>query len=178
MFLLEGVLSCVMPIPRNAALLARKLERYRQSVKDRRNYLRMQAVLLVLRGETSSRVAGVLSCSRQAVNKWVRCYLASGAPSSLLTQARSGRPRKGGELHRETISKALMLNPFSLGYKVGAWTVALLCPYLLDDEQIVISPHTLRRRLHQWGFRYKRPRYVYEEKEPSLAQKKGLSSAS
>ena len=167
-----------MQLPKNAASLIRKLERYQQAVKDRRVYLRMQAVLLVLRGETSSRVAAALSCTRQAVNKWVRCYLASGDPASLFTQARSGRPRKSGELYREIISRALTLNPFSLGYKVGAWTVTLLCRYLLDYEQIVISPHTLRRRLHQWSFRYKRPKYVYEEKEPNLAQKKGLLSAS
>jgi transposase len=167
-----------MQLPKNAASLALKLQRYQQAVKDRRDYVRMQAVLLVLRGEASSSVATVLSCTRQAVNKWVRCYLASGDPASLLTRPRSGRPLKGGELRRESIAKALALNPFSLGYKVGAWTVVILCSYLLDYEQIFISPHTLRRRLHQWGFRYKRPRYVYEEKEPNLAQKKGLSSTS
>jgi transposase len=158
----------MMQLPKNATSLIRKLERYQQAVKDGRVYLRMQAVLLVLRGGTSGSVAAALGCTRQAVNKWVRCYFASGDPASLFTQARSGRPRKGGELHRESISRALTLNPFSLGYKVGAWTVSLLCRYLLDYEQIVIGPHTLRRRLHQWGFRYKRPRYVYEEKEPNL----------
>ena len=72
-----------MQLPKNATSLIRKLERYQQAVKDGRVYLRMQAVLLVLRGGTSGSVAAALGCTRQAVNKWVRCYFASGDPLTI-----------------------------------------------------------------------------------------------
>jgi transposase len=31
----------------------------------------------------------------------------------------------------------------------------------------------LRRRLHEFGYRWKRPRYVYGQREGNLPQKKG-----
>ena len=154
-------------------VLARRLVHFQATVQDKRDYIRMQAVLLVLRGVAPSTAGAALGCTRQAVNKWVRRYLSGGDPAALLTKPRSGRPLQGTDLRKETISEVLGLNPLTLGYKVGAWTVAALQRYLLDYQNITIGPHTLRRRLHQWGFRYKRPRYVYEEKEPNLGQKKG-----
>ncbi len=39
-----------------------------------------------------------------------------------------------------------------------------------------ISARTLRRRMKEIGLRCKRPRYVYSEKEPHRAQKKGRLS--
>ncbi|WP_237050022.1 winged helix-turn-helix domain-containing protein [Microvirga ossetica] len=45
----------------------------------------------------------------------------------------------------------------------------------LATKGLAVSPRTLRRRLHEAGYRWKRPRYVYVERAPHLAQKKGAS---
>ena len=45
----------------------------------------------------------------------------------------------------------------------------------LTAKGIAVSPRTLRRRLHEAGYRWKRPRYVYVERAAHLPQKKGGS---
>jgi len=165
-----------MSLRSSSAVLAKKLERYQSLLQDKRDFIRMRAVLLVLRGATVGLAASSLGCTRQAVNKWLRLYRSSGDPATLTTQPRSGRPQLAQELTKEIITQALALDPLRLGYGVGSWTVDTLAYYLGQHKQIDIRADTLRRRLHHWGFRYKRPRYVYEEKEPNLAQKKGRSS--
>jgi transposase len=56
-----------------------------------------------------------------------------------------------------------------------------LAQYLHHRYGTQVSVATLRRRMHDIGLRYKLPKYIYEEKEPNRAQKKGrlpVSSAS
>jgi len=51
-------------------------------------------------------------------------------------------------------------------------------PLLAHDlavKGIAVSPRTLRRRLHEAGYRWKRPRYVYVQRAAHLSQKKGGS---
>jgi len=45
----------------------------------------------------------------------------------------------------------------------------------LAAKGIAVSPRTLRRRLHEAGYRWKRPRYVYVQRAAHLSQKKGGS---
>jgi transposase len=72
----------------------------------------------------------------------------------------------------------LQEDPHALGYASGTWTVANVANHLSERHGILVGEHTLRRRMKELGLRYKRPKYVYEEKEPNLAQKKGPSSVS
>jgi transposase len=51
--------------------------------------------------------------------------------------------------------------------------VPLLAHDLAARHGIAIGPRTLRRRLHEAGYRWKRPRYVYAQPAAHLAQKKG-----
>ncbi|WP_335645653.1 winged helix-turn-helix domain-containing protein [Microvirga ossetica] len=53
------------------------------------------------------------------------------------------------------------------------WGVLLRHQHLAT-KGLAVSPRTLRRRLHEAGYRWKRPRYVYVERAPHLAQKKDL----
>jgi transposase len=73
------------------------------------------------------------------------------------------------------ILRALQRAPLRLGYRTNVWTVQLLAERLSEQYQCSISARTLRR-LKQIGLRCKRPRYVYSEKEPHRAQKKGRLS--
>jgi len=62
-----------------------------------------------------------------------------------------------------------------LGYNSTGWTVALLADHLRQKYGRCPSLRTLRRRMHELGLRWKRPRYVYAIKDPHRAQKKGGS---
>lgn len=156
----------------------RKLGLYLRKGLDKAAHLRVLAVYRMCCGVSVSALADQLQVSRQAIYKWVRLYCASHDPVQLLSPHRSGRPRQYDPISKERIVEALRLDPSALGFASGTWTVALLAGYLNERYATHISAHTLRRRMKELGLRYKRPKYVYEEKEPHLAQKKGRSSAS
>ncbi len=54
------------------------------------------------------------------------------------------------------------------------WTVPLLTSHL-RSHGITISARTLRRRIREARFRWKRPRYVYHERADHVGAKKGGS---
>jgi len=51
-----------------------------------------------------------------------------------------------------------------------------LTSYLQEECGCPVSERTLRRRLHEGGWRWKRPRYVFCERDAHVGQKKGASA--
>jgi transposase len=77
----------------------------------------------------------------------------------------------------ECIRRELAKAPGSLGYSATDWTVAMLADHLRRTYRCEITERTPRRRMRALGLRWKRPRYVYAEKDPHRAQKEGRLSA-
>ena len=71
------------------------------------------------------------------------------------------------------LATVLRRDPRRLGYRTTTWTVALLARYCAEQFDCPITERTLRRRLRERGYRWKRPRYRYTERAAHLAQKKG-----
>jgi transposase len=82
----------------------------------------------------------------------------------------------GGHLTDRELAAVLRRDPRTLGYRATTWTVALLARYCSEHFDCALTPRTLRRRLREHGFRWKRPRYRYSQRAEHLAQKKGLSA--
>lgn len=142
-------------------------------VKDKRTYVRLQAVLWVAQGQGVAAAASQINKSRRVVYNWIKEFGKTRNPFCLCDEQRSGRPVSAPSITGKRILAALHKAPRSLGYPVNAWTVESLAHYMNERYRTAIAPHTLRRRMKQMGLRYKRPRYVYEEKDPDVAQKKG-----
>lgn len=156
----------------------RRLEAAAKAATDKRLYIRFRTLVLVARGSSVSAAARTFGVSRQSVHQWQQRYFLERSTTSLQEGARSGRPRSDADLTDELIFDILAADPRTFGYAANAWTIALVSTYLKEHQGIGIKPPTLRRRFHRMGLRYKRPRYVYEDKEPNRAQKKGRSSVS
>jgi transposase len=157
---------------------SKRLRQAMIQVKDKRMYIRLEAVWLISTGRLINQVATQVARSRQAIYNWLRLFFTTHDPFILLDGSRSGRPRSAEKITEKRILAGLKKDPLTLGYGVGSWTVATLTHYLNERYGTTITTRTLRRRMKQIGLRYKRPRYVYEEKEPNRAQKKGRSSES
>jgi transposase len=142
-----------------------------------RTYRRLQAVLLVARGHPVSEVARIIGAKAAAIYDWVQRYLRAHHPRVLADAPRSGRPRTATAVTDARIVREFRRDPLRLGYSTTGWTVALLAKHLGSRYGCPISPRTLRRRLRALGLRWKRPRYVYADKDPHRAQKKGGSFA-
>ena len=140
-----------------------------------RLYRRVAAVLAVAEGHAVAEVARQMRVDRTTVHRWVATYVATRDADCLADEARPGRPRSA-ELSARRLAAILRQDPRRFGYRATTWTVDLLACYCAERLDCVISPRTLRRRLHAQGYRWKRPRYTYSERASHLGQKKGLSA--
>jgi transposase len=132
---------------------------------------------LVAQGRTVQDVAEIASVQPWAVYAWIRTYLHTHRPDSVRDAPRSGRPRAAPAITDECIKREVRRDPMPLGYNSTGWTVCLLADHLRQTYGSALSARTLRRRMHDLGLRWKRPRYNYANKDPHRAQKKGALSA-
>ena len=138
-----------------------------------RVYRRLEALLLVAEGHSVAEAARHCRVDRSSVHRWLAQYIARRDASALTDRPRSGRPRRSSTFTPQQLAAALARDPRRCGYRATSWTVPLLAHYLAAHEGIAVSARTLRRRLHEAGYRWKRPRYVYGRRATHLAQKKG-----
>jgi transposase len=154
-----------------------KLKAAVRAVRDARHLRRVQAVLLVAQGRPMKLVCGASGLSRQSVYNALRRYRRGRRPADLADRPRPGRPRAAQAIGSRQILAALREDPRDAGFNATTWTVPLLARYLSARHRAAITPRTLRRRMHEAGLRWKRPRYVYHERDPHATQKKGPSTA-
>jgi transposase len=155
----------------------RRLQQALRQVNDARVYRRVLAVLLVARGFQLQVVADLIDHHWRSVARWVHRYRTRPPIDSLEDAPRSGRPRRAQALNLACLWRELQRSPLRAGYPRTVWTVDLLAWYLKRRYRQTLTPRTLRRRLKQWGLRWKRARYTYAQREPHVSQKKGLSFA-
>lgn len=137
--------------------------------------MRLQAVLLFSQGVNINDIVQIAGKAKRAIYYWIERHLMHRQPAALFDEPRSGRPLVAERVTDELIMEQLQHNPLQLGYQAGTWTVALLAKHFKVNHDLGITERTLRRRMKQMGLRFKRPRYVYSEKDPNRAQKKGPS---
>jgi transposase len=135
-------------------------------------YRRFEALLLVAEGHSVAEAARRCRVDRSSVHRWLAQYKTQHEATTLRDRPRSGRPRRHPRLTPQRLAAALARDPRRCGYQATSWTVPLLA-HDLAAKGIPVSPRTLRRRLHEAGYRWKRPRYVYGQRAAHLAQKKG-----
>lgn len=156
---------------------AKRLRFFLKQLTDKRTFVRVLTLCLLAEGGSLATVTQNLAVNRREVYRWLHRYLQGRDPASLRDLPRSGRPPVAQKLTENRILTALDKDPRKQGFAHNAWTVATLAQYLNHRHGTQVSEATLRRRMHDIGLRYKLPKYVYEEKEPNRAQKKGRSPA-
>jgi transposase len=155
----------------------RRLRQAMQRAVSARLFRRLQAVLHVAEGESMTRVATGAGVDRSTVHRWVERYQQSRRVEDLADVPSPGRPPQAEELDEALLARVLAEDPREHGLLATTWTVPLLTAHLGQVHGCLVSERTLRRRLHEYGWRWKRPRYVYHERAAHVAQKKGRLSA-
>jgi len=151
----------------------RRLRRALAEARTARLFRRAQSVLRVAEGYSVTEAARLSGADRTSVHRWVGTYLHHHSAADLDDLPRSGRPREADDLDTELLELVLAQDPRTVGYQATSWTVPLLAAHLRDEYGCVMSERTLRRRLREGGWRWKRPRAFYQERDPHVAQKKG-----
>src|SRR4051812_46612038 len=142
------------------------------AAREARVYRRVEALLRAAEGRTVAEAARRCHVDRSSVHRWLARYGAGRDAAALADRPRSGRPRRSSRLTPRRLSAVPARDPRRCGYLATSWTVPLLA-HDLAAKGLAVSPQTLRRRLHEAGSRWKRPRYVYVARAAHLAQKKG-----
>jgi transposase len=149
----------------------RRFVREAKKTKDVKYSQRMHALLGLALGLAVGVVASQACVRRQTIWLWVKLYLANRNERDLRPYESPGRPRKTTIDQDFQIVEAVESDPQEEGYAATCWTASLLRTHL-GKSGITISTRTLRRRLHEFGYRYKRPKYVIVVKDPDWKRKK------
>lgn len=124
------------------------------------HYQRVLALLELDRGELVAVVARRLGVTRQAVYHWAQAFEASPRLATLRDHYGIGRPSLWTDDLHALLRSALRRRPAAFGYAVPNWTVPLLRDLLAHQGGARLSDDTIRRQLHDWGYVWKRYRYV------------------
>lgn len=145
---------------------------------DANQLKRAQGILAVADGDSPSAIALRLQVTRATVYNWVNRFRnrQGAVEQALIDQPRSGRPAELFEQVAERLRTLMTQTPGEFGYRNSQWTTTLLVAHLKSGG-VCASEDTVRRALHELGYRWKRPRYVLRRRSPTWKQSKGGSSA-
>jgi transposase len=139
----------------------RRLEQELSYTRDVGMLRRLLALIHVGQGQSISEVARWLRVDRRTIYRWLGRFADSGTAESLEDQPGRGRRRIWSDELASLLQTALAQSPRQLGYPANTWTIsvlhAFLAVYLPEQE---VSLRTVRRRLKEMGYTWKRFRYV------------------
>lgn len=118
--------------------------------------LRAQMVLLSDRSFSVPQIAEVHDCGEEVVRHWLHRYQELGV-AGLEDDPHPGRPPKH-PMARHVVDAQASQSPDCSGHVQSCWTVGLLTAFLTMRFHLRLSPSTVRRLLHQMGWRWARPR--------------------
>jgi len=132
--------------------------------------LRAHMVLLSDRGFTVPQIAAIHACGEDVVRTWLHRYEREGV-AGLEDEPRSGRPSKD-PLAGPIVDAQASQSPPCSGHVQACWTVSLLTAFLGTRFRLALSGSSIRRWLHQMGWRWARPRLAPARKhDPDAAAK-------
>ena len=117
-----------------------------------------------------SEISKIFHCLPNTVKRWIKRYQAKGV-EGLYDKPRQGRPAKVNTKVKQSISKCLQESPQEFGFLAGYWTIPLLISFLFSQFGSWLSVSTLRRTLHQLGYRCRRPRLAAAKDDPAESAK-------
>ena len=157
----------------------RALERLRRRAVGRVSQ-RAHMVLLSARGYSVQQLAEIFDVGEDVVRTWLHRYQRAG-PAGLEDRPRPGRPPRD-RLARHIVDAQASNPPRNSGLVQGCWTAALLAAFLAARFGLTLAPPSVRRYLHQAGWRWARPRLApathaprrQRRGDPAAAVKLGL----
>jgi transposase len=139
--------------------------------------LRALMVLWRAEGLSTLEIAERLGCDRQSITPWIERYLALGV-AGLEDLPRPGRPRHLDAATLDEVEATLDHPPPAAEAPRPRFTLARLRTAFVGQAARVFGVETLRRRLHERGFRWRRPRLWARGEDPdSFAKQLLIESA-
>lgn len=135
--------------------------------------LRALMVLWRAEGRTTLEIAARLDCHRDTVTLWTERYHTRGL-AGLEDEPRSGRPPHLDPATCDQVEAVLDQPPPEADEPRARWTLPHLRTLFLQVAPHAFSLSTLRRVVHQLGFRWRRPRLWAHQEDPETFEKELL----
>jgi transposase len=166
-------MAILSPTPRERA----ELERLAHDTDDADQLRRVNALLALADGVGASAVARNQRVGRSTLYEWVHRFeehRRADLDAATTTRTAPGRSRALRDRVAARLGELMGKPPGEFGYRHTSWTAELLIDRL-GKEGIEASDSTVRRALHEAGYRWKRPRFVLSRRSPTWRQAKGGS---
>ena len=154
-----------------------ELERLARQTDDADQLRRVNALLALADGMGASAVARSQRVGRSTLYEWVARFdehRRTDLDAATTTRTAPGRSRELRDRVVARVGELMGKPPGDFGYRHTNWTAEPLIDRL-KKEGIEASDSTVRRALHEAGYRWKRPRFVLSRRSPTWRQAKGGS---
>lgn len=154
-----------------------ELERLARHTDGADQLRRVNALLALADGTGASAVARSQRVGRSTLYEWVARFdehRRRDLHAATTTRTAPGRSRELRDRVATRVGELMGKPPGEFGYRHTNWTADLLIDRL-KKEGIEASDSTVRRALHEAGYRWKRPRFVLSRRSPTWRQAKGGS---
>jgi transposase len=163
-----------MPMP-SLELSAVEVWQLRELARTAVGRVALRALMVLWRAEglTTLEIGQRLDCHRDTVSLWLERYRTLGL-AGLEDEPRSGRPPHLDPATREQLAAVLEQPPPEEDRPRACWTLTHLRTVFLEVAARPFGPETLRRTVHQLGFRWRRPRLWAHKVDPESFEKQLL----
>jgi transposase len=124
--------------------------------------IRIAALLLMLDGMTSSRVAELFGISRWSMVKWIQRVNGEGI-SGVEEKPKPGRPARFDAGVRKKLEEALQRSPREFGLKRNRWDGIVVVEYLERVHGVNLKVRQAQRWICRLGFSLRQPIYRYAQ---------------
>lgn len=154
-----------------------ELERLARHTDDADQLRRVNALLALADGQGASAVARNQRVGRSTLYEWVARFeehRRKDLHAATTTRTAPGRSRELRDRVVARVGELMGKAPGDFGYRHTNWTTESLLDRL-GKEEVEASDSTVRRALHEAGYRRERPRFVLSRRSPNWRQAKGGS---
>jgi transposase len=154
-----------------------RLDHLARSTDDADQLRRVNAPLALDAGQGASAIARAQRVGRSTIYEWVHRFLEhrrGDLEAATTTRTAPGRSRDPRDRVIGRVDELLGRSCGDFGYRHTSWTTELLVEQL-RREGVEASDSTVRRALHEAGYRWKRPRFVLSRRSPTWRQAEGGS---
>jgi transposase len=122
--------------------------------------IRIAAMLLLLEGWKSTKIAGLFGISRWSMVKWIHKVNKEGL-EGIPDKPRTGRPCRLDDNVLKDLEEALEKSPVEFGLKRNRWDGIVVVEYLKRFHGIHLKVRQAQRWVKKLGFSLQRPIYRY-----------------
>lgn len=151
-----------------------RLEHLYRTTTCPRTRIRVQMVMLSIKGYSVLEIAQLTQQSDDTVRRWLSRFLRQGC-DGLWEEPHPGRPSELTPAVEHFLLKSLKHSPRHFGFSRPTWTTPLLSEVVNQKFQLEISDECVRQHLQHLQIVCRRPTWTVKhlaEQQPGYAQKK------